>query len=546
MRHTPTRLMALTGMVGVSIMLTACTSAPAAEVGAPISGGTFTYASGDSEPTCLDPHVGGNYPQGMLSTQYMESLVSRDDQGQIIPWLATSWEEDADGLGWEFTLRDDVSFTDGTPFDAAAVQANVAHLQDPNTGSSTGFLALGKVIDTEAVSDTVVRLDLQEPDSALLESLSQPWLAMQSPTALERSQDENCLAPVGTGPFIVDGWVKQNAVTLVRNDNYTSPPADAAHDGPAYLDSVVWRFIPESATRYAALQAGEVDLIDNAQPDTIVQAEQNGDLVHLDSPRPGASNRIELNSGKAPFDDILVREAFIRSANVDDAVASLFQGTATRSSSALSSVEPLAVANPDLFAYDPDAANALLDSAGWTERDAEGYRTKAGVRLAVQFPVSTNQSIPAEQSIFEQIQATAQETGFDVTLAPGDISSWYAALGANEYDAVSAPYTKAGPDVLRILFHSDGITPAPSGYFANHAQVNDAVIDDLLTQAGQITDADERADLYTDAQNLILEGFYILPLYDQQNNFLARSDVQGVRTLSSVAAPSLYDAWLNR
>ncbi|MFO7689150.1 MAG: ABC transporter substrate-binding protein, partial [Cryobacterium sp.] len=256
MRHTPTRLAALTGLVGVSILLTACTSAPAAEVGEPIEGGTLTYASGDSEPTCLDPHVGGNYPQGMLSTQYMESLVSRNDQGQIVPWLATSWEEDTDGLGWEFTLRDDVSFTDGTAFTAEAVQENVAHLQDPNTGSSTGFLALGKVIDTEAVSDTVVRLELREPDSALLESLSQPWLGMQSPTALERGQDENCLAPVGTGPFIVDNWVKQNAVSLLRNDDYTSPPADAAHDGPAYLDSVVWRFIPESATRYAALQAG--------------------------------------------------------------------------------------------------------------------------------------------------------------------------------------------------------------------------------------------------------------------------------------------------
>ncbi|WP_422386468.1 ABC transporter substrate-binding protein [Cryobacterium ruanii] len=540
-------LAATTGIIAVGLLVAGCTQAgPNEPVGEPRSGGTLTYASGDAEPSCLDPHVGGNFPQALVSAQYLESLVSRDSGGRIIPWLAESWTPSDDGLTWDFTLRDDVTFTDGTVFDAEAVRANIAHLQDPTTLSSTGYLALGKVAGVEAVSSTVVRFTLSEPDSALLESLSQPWLAMESPTALLRSQDENCASPVGTGPFIVESWVKQNAVTLVRNDDYVSPPADAGHSGPAYLDEVIWRFIPDSASRYAALQAGEVDVIDNAQPDTIMQAEQSDAIEQLDSPRPGAANRIELNSGQAPFDDVRVREAFIRSANVDDAVSSLFQGTATRSYSALSSVEATAVSNAALFDYDPAAAATLLDEAGWTESDADGYRVKNGVRLSVEFPVSTNQSIPAEQSVFEQIQATAKETGFEVKLAPLDLSSWYAALAANDYDAVSAPYTKVGPDVLRILYHSDSIVPAPSGYFANLAQVSDPDIDELLTTAARTTDADERRDLYSDAQDRILEGFYVLPLYDQQNHFLLRSDVVGLRTLPTVAVPTLYDAWLNR
>ncbi|WP_104195239.1 ABC transporter substrate-binding protein [Cryobacterium sp. M25] len=537
----------LTGLVGLAatgILLTGCATAESPEATRPLTGGTLTYASGDAEPTCLDPHVGGNYPQALVSTQYLESLVSRDADGEIIPWLADSWTESADGLAWDFTLPADVSFTDGTPLDAAAVQANIAHIQDPETASSTGYLALGKVTGTEVISTNVVRLTLSEPDSALLESLSQPWLAIESPTALARSQDENCASPVGTGPFQVEKWVQQESITLVRNEKYSSPPADAAHTGPAYLDSIVWRFIPDSASRYAALQSGDADVIDNAQPDTIVQAEKSDTIVHLDAPRPGASNRIELNSGRAPFDDPLVREAFIRSANVDDAVTSLFRGTAERSYSALSSVEPLAVSGPDLFAYDPEAASDLLDSAGWTERDSNGYRVKDGERLTVDFPVSTNQSIPAEQSLFEQIQATAKKTGFEVVLSPMDLSSWYTALGENDYDAVSAPYTKVGPDVLRILFHSDGITPAPSGYFANHAQVNDPAIDALLTQAGQVTDADERAALYADAQNQVLAGFYILPLFDQQNHYLLGTDVVGARALPTVSTPTFYDAWL--
>jgi len=546
---TPIRRVVATtaGIVALGLLITGCTATGSNEpVGEPRNGGTLTYASGDAEPSCLDPHVGGNFPQALISAQYLESLVSRNVDGQIIPWLAKSWEPSDNGLTWDFTLRDDVTFTDGTQFDAAAVQANIAHLQDPTTLSSTGYLALGKVTGTEAVSPTVVRFTLSEPDSALLESLSQPWLAIESPAALKRSQDENCAAPVGTGPFVVKSWVKQNAVTLVRNDDYDSPPTDAAHTGPAYLDTIIWRFIPDSASRYAALQSGEVDVIDNAQPDTIVQAAQSDSIEHLDSPRPGASNRIEFNSSKAPFNDVRVREAFIRSANVDDAVSSLFQGTATRSYSALSSVEATAVSDPSIFKFDPAAARKLLDDAGWNETDSDGYRIKDGVRLSVEFPVSTNQSIPAEQSVFEQIQATAKDTGFEVKLAPLDLSSWYAALASNDYDAVSAPYTKVGPDVLRILYHSDSIVPAPSGYFANLAQVNDPAVDELLTEAARTADADTRTSLYAEVQNRILDGFYILPLYDQQNHYLVRSDVVGMRTLPTVAVPTLYDAWLNR
>lgn len=531
----------------VALLLAACSpggGTPEEASGEPVAGGTLTYASGDAEPSCLDPHVGGNYPQALIATQYLESLVSLDESGEVIPWLATEWQESNDGLSWEFTLREDVTFTDGTPFDAEAVAANIAHVQDPATASSTGYLALAKIENVVAVDDHVVRLELTTPDSALLESLSQIWVAMESPKALERSQEENCAAPVGTGPFVVDEWERQDSVTLVRNDDYTSPPADAEGTGLPYLESIVWRFIPDSASRYAALQSGEVQVIDNAQPDTIQSAETSETIKELDAPRPGASNRIELNSGKAPFDDERVREAFIRSVNVDDGIDSLFFGTAERSYSPLSGVEPLGLSEPDLFTVDTDAAATLLDEAGWAERDADGYRVKDGERLTLDFPVSTNQSIPAEQSLFEQIQADAKAAGFEVRLHPLDLSSWYGALAENDYDLVSAPYTKVGPDVLRILYHSASIEPAPSGYFANLAQVDDPALDDLLTRASATSDPDDRKSLYEQAQRIILEGYYILPLYDQQNHFLYSSTVQGLRAMPTVSTPTFTEAWL--
>lgn len=531
----------------VALLLAACSpggGTPEEASGAPVAGGTLTYASGDAEPSCLDPHVGGNYPQALIATQYLESLVSLDESGEVIPWLATEWQESDDGLSWEFTLREDVTFTDGTPFDAEAVAANIAHVQDPATASSTGYLALAKIENVVAVDDHHVRLELTAPDSALLESLSQIWVAMESPKALERSQEENCAAPVGTGPFVVDEWERQDSVTLVRNDDYSSPPADAEGSGLPYLESIVWRFIPDSASRYAALQSGEVQVIDNAQPDTIRSAEASGTIKELDAPRPGASNRIELNSGKAPFDDERVREAFIRSVNVDDGIDSLFFGTAERSYSPLSGVEPLGLGEPDLFTVDTDAAATLLDEAGWAERDADGYRVKDGERLTLDFPVSTNQSIPAEQSLFEQIQADAKTAGFEVRLHPLDLSSWYGALAENDYNLVSAPYTKVGPDVLRILYHSASIEPAPSGYFANLAQVDDPALDDLLSRASATSNPDDRKSLYEQAQRIILEGYYILPLYDQQNHFLYSSTVQGLRAMPTVSTPTFTETWL--
>jgi peptide/nickel transport system substrate-binding protein len=524
-----------------ALSLSAC-AAPAAAPEAQ-EGGTLVYATGDAEPTCLDPHVGGNYPQALISTQYLEPLVGRDADGEITPWLASDWTVSEDGLIWDFTLREDVTFTDGTPLDAAAVKTNIEHLQDPETGSSTGYLAVAKVAEVEAVDATHARFHLSAPDSALLESLSQQWTAIQSPAGLARGTDENCAAPIGTGPFIVDEWVPQQQITLVRNDDYATPDAGTENEGAAHLDGIEWRFIPDAATRWAALQSGEVDVIDNPQPDAIVAAEESDDIEHIDAPRPGSANRIELNAGQAPFDDARVREAFIRAADPEPGIESLYLGTVERSFSPLASTEPAAVSEPDLFATDADAAAALLDEAGWTRDSDSGVRTKDGVALTVRFPVSTNQSVAAEQSLFEQLQANAAAVGFDVVLTPMDLSSWYGALAANEYEAVSAPYTKVGPDVLRILYHSDGIVPAPSGYFANHAQLADPELDALLDAASSTSDAEERADLYAQAQQRILESYTVLPLYDQQNHFLTRG-VTGVRTLGTVATPTFVDARL--
>lgn len=506
----------------------------------PVRGGTLTYASGDAEPTCLDPHVGGNYPQALLATQYIEELVGLDD-GKPTPELATKWSTSDDGKTLTFTLRDDVTFTDGTPFDAAAVVANIEHVQDPVTASSTGYLALQSIAKATATDDRTVTLSLSRPDAALLESFSQPWVGMESPKALQRKQATNCESPVGTGPFRVTDWKHGDRVTLTKNADYT--PLAGSTTKPR-LDGLTWRFLPDSTSRYAALQSGQVDVIDNAQPDQLKAASSKAAIRDLDAPRPGASNRLELNSGHGVFQDESVRKAFIAAAEIDPGLKSLFLGTAKRSYSVLSSVEPTSYSDKALFGYDPSEAERLLDAAGWKE-NGDGVREKDGKPLTVTFPVSTNQSVPAERSLFQQIQASEAKVGISVKLEELDLSSWYAALAKNQYDVVSAPYTKVGPDVLRILYDSASITPAPSGYFANLAQLDDPALDRLLERAAQTADSAERADLVEQAQQTILESRTVLPLYDQQNHFLYRSAVHGIST-TSVSTPWFGTAWLAR
>lgn len=514
--------------------------------GEPVEGGNLTFATGDAEPTCLDPHVGGNMPQKIAGIHVVESLFTMTQDGEVEPWLAESGEMSDDGMAWTFTLKQGVEFTDGTPFDAEAVKANIEHLQDPATESSTGYLAVEHVDEVEAVDAHTAVFHMSEPDAALMESLAQTWLGIQSPAALERSREENCEAPIGTGPFVVEEWNRQHSITYSRNEGYTSAPATAEHEGPALLDTLTIRFMPDAASRYAALQAGEVDVIDSAQPDTIAQARRaDGPIQDLVGVRSGAATRLELNTGGETFSDPLVRRAFMHASDIETGVDTLFFGTAERTTSLLASSTPHGTTHDDgAYDYDPQLASDLLDEAGW-EMGSDGVRTKDGKRLTVRIPVSTHQSIPAEQSLLEQIQSQAADVGFDVTLDPMDLSSWYAAAGAWEFDAITAPYGKSSPDVLRIIFHSDGIEPAPSGYHANNINVRDEELDSLLERANQTTDEDERAELYAEAQQIIVDGAYVMPLYNWQTRILHRDSVNGLRLETNLSAPWFHEVWID-
>ncbi|MDO5745333.1 MAG: ABC transporter substrate-binding protein [Micrococcaceae bacterium] len=540
-------------MLGALLALTACNGAvrvdPASVVTKePVSGGTLVYATGDNEPACLDPIVSGNVPQALVASQYLEPLFFQYESGEIGPWLAKSWKWSEDRLALDITVRQDVTFTDGQQLNAETIVENIAYIKDPKTLSSTGILAVEKVDSVEKVSEFTARLNLSTPDNALLEHFAQIWVPIQSQKALARGAEANCLAPVGTGPFKVDSWAKQQEIVLSRNADYHTPAPTAGNSGPAYLTKVIWRFLPDHAARFAALQSGEVDVIDVLQPQNAVAADADPALETLIGSRPGHVVNLTLNTRTGPLTDVRVREAFVRSVDVGAALKSIFMDTVPRSNSVLSSITKFNRQDPEAYSTDIERANRLLDEAGWNARDSEGYRTKNGERLST--TVIQNNAVLVPVSVLEQFQHSAKAVGFELVISQEESASFSARRFAWDYGLSPLYYTKNSPSVLNIVYDSANISSViKGGYHANNNGLTGPAanaIDKSLRLAATTGNEMKRAEHYEPAQRLIDKQYLSLPIFDQQTRLGFRSDVEGVKLLSPLGMPTFYDTWLDR
>ncbi|MBD1598123.1 ABC transporter substrate-binding protein [Pseudomonas typographi] len=511
----------------------------------PVFGGALTYAT-DREPLCLDPHTLGDIPQVLISQQFLDSLVSMDNEGHIRPWLAKSWDISPDGLVYVFHLRGDVYFTDGTRFDAAALKANLDHMVDPKTQSSTASNYLRQYQSTEIVDKYTAAVHLSRPYTAFLEVLAQGFLGIESPTAIKRTREENCAAPVGSGPFKVVRWDRQSQVVLERNQNYAWAPPTALHQGPAYLDRIIWKFIPDPVVRFASLQSGEVDVIDSLPPEAHGPARQNPDITLLLRDRPGNPTHGAFNTTREPFNDLRVREAFIRSANVDGALKSVFFGEFTRASGSLNPATPFYSADFEgTQNYDPTRANQLLDEAGWDKRNGDGYRIKGSQKLVVKIPLGTFLS-NADRALWEQIQASTKQVGFAVDLEPMSTAEMIKCCYSGwDYDVRIGYWNTNTADVLRYLFSSSFLKVA-SIFRPNSTGFNQPEFDKIVSQALEAQDEVARRGLYYKAQAIIAQNYLQLSLYPQSTRLAIYKTARDVRIESSLSISYLYDAWIKK
>ena len=540
---------AVPSALAAALLLAGCDSssdtASESSDGTPVSGGSIVYAT-DREPTCLDPHNFGDMPQTYVARQYLDSLVSERPDGSVVPWLADSWEVSPDGLTYTFKIKEGVKFHDGTPLDAEAVHANFVQILDPATESATDAGYLRPYYESsKAVDANTFELKLKTPYSALLPVLSQAFFGIESPKAMARGLEQNCQSPVGTGPFIVKAWNRGQSVELVRNEDYNSAPQDAKHQGPAYLEKVTWKFIEDGSVRAAAVQGRDADIIFNPPPQQVAALKADPNLATQEFTHTGLPNGIALNTTRAPFDDTLVRQAFVHGANAEAAVKSAYLNVYEWEHGPISSTTPTYKDLREFYSYDKDKANTLLDEAGWTERDSDGYRTKDGKRLTAElvYSADTGDTPPADVTLFQNIQAAEKEIGFDVVLKPLPQDQYFAAFSDKDaYDGLTGAYWNSPtPAVLSIVFSSDSLKAAPGN---NMSWVQNPKIDDLVRKAAATTDPAEQQRLYGETQDVVAEEAYQLGLYPVVTRLVAKKNLKDVWIEPSEGEPVLHVAWL--
>ncbi len=498
-------------------------------------GGTLIYAM-DLEPDLLDPNKSGIRTSQIIFFQIFDALIALDPETQEFkPWLATSWEISEDGRSYTFHLREDVTFHDGTPFNAEAVKFNFERHHDPDS-PTRGQGAIGYFETAEVLDEFTVRINLNEPLAAFLDYCSFAY-RMVSPAGVEEWGDEDFSRhPVGTGPYRFVEWVANDHVTLEKNPDYNWAPETMQHQGAGYLDQIIFRQIPEAGTRVVALENGEVHVAVTIPAVEAARLAENPDFKMLVGQSPGVPFVFALNTTKPPTDELAVRQALNygldREAMVN-IVYGAFQaaGANTAAHNVLTpnvfGYDPTA----EIYDYDPERAMQLLEDAGWVDSDGDGIREKDGEPLQI-IMVTWE-----EQSVADVAQSQWREIGIDVDLRVLPALTVNEMQREGESHASPVPAARSDPDVLTLFAHSRNI-----GNF-NFTFMEDPELDALLDAGSSETDREARAEIYSDISHFFMEQALTVPMYNRDNVVIAVDEVQDL-IFDRGFFPNLYDVWL--
>ncbi|BCY07659.1 ABC transporter substrate-binding protein [Actinoplanes sp. L3-i22] len=541
MRHFP-------AIVVTTLLLVAgCsagTSASSADAGKPVSGGSLTWAV-ETEPITFNPHQYAQAKARLLVWNSFEALLTHDDRGGYLPWLASAYQVSPDGKTYTFTLRTGVTFSDGTTFDAAAVNANIDQLLVPNYAPGVAAVQLKNLDKVEVKDASTVVFRLKKPDVLILDFVSSPQGAQISPKSLKAAKNLKAGGPelAGTGPFVLDRYTPGQEVHFTKNPAYNWAPANAGHSGPAYLDGITYRFLKESSVRVGALTSGQVQIIEGvpATDESLISA--NPDLALRRGLNSGSAYSYYFNTAHAPFDDVEVRQAFRAALDVPAVLTGVYRNTATRAWSVIGPTSPFYDKSLE-NTYGGDAAKAgrLLDRAGWSVKDAEGFRTKDGKRLTVRLVQSAPFIRDRRDVLAQAVQAAVkQSAGIDLQIQLVDQGTATKALADGAYELFdnSRADTDAGA-ALNLLLYSTGSI--------NRTGYRSPELDKLLDDAVATTDPAKRTELYRQVQQLVVtDQALVQPLYAPQDQIAASKSVGGVGFEPTAGVPvDAYDLWLSK
>ena len=490
-------------------------------------------------PSGMDPHREVAWEILYVLSAVYDTLVYQNEAGEFVPGLATSWDVSDDGQTYTFQLREGVTFHDGTPFNAEAAKYNFDRMVAPDTRSQKAAGLLGPYESSEVIDEYTIQVNLSESYSPLLEGLSLTYTGMASPTAIEEWGEEYQLHQVGTGPFIFQEYNPESHLTLVANPDYAWGPEIFENQGTPYLEEVRWIFLPESASRLPALEAGDVDIALSFPPSDANQLLSQPDLDLRITNLIGQPLYWFMNVERSPTDDIRVRQALLHGLDRQTAVNIVLRGfypVATGPLTAVTTDYNPAVA--DVYPYDLERANALLEEAGWVDSDGDGIRERDGQPLTIDMVL---QSWGEIAPLGEVLQAQMRELGIQVE---AELLSWPAQLEVGT--SGEANMTVMGgsgffaDDSLRGFFHSDNIE---NGF--SWSRLRSDELDGLLEAGARATNPEERKEIYDQVQTLIMDEALILPVYDYVFMTGFNTRVKDVKWSRTGLVPYLNDAYVD-
>ncbi|MFK9090350.1 glutathione ABC transporter substrate-binding protein [Bacillus salipaludis] len=463
------------------------------------NGGTLVIAR-LSDAENLDHHFMSTINAASVThMKIYEGLVGRDKNAEIKPLLAEEWKQ-LDDMTWEFKLRKDVKFHDGTPFNASAVKATFDRLLDPDVGSPKAVV-FKMVKEVKVVDDYMVQLILSEPFSPLLSILASHEGGIISPKTIEKFGKKIINEPNGTGPFVFESWTPGQDIVFSRNMNYWGTKSK--------VDKVVFKVVPEETTRISMLESGEAHI---AEPLSVpmmstVEASSQAEVYRSEG---FGTEYIGFNVQKKPFNDVHVRKAIAHAVEMDSILKGVYNNVGKKANSLLGSKVFGYHADMKAYEYNLNEAKKLLDEAGYPngfETTLKTMDSKERVNMA-----EVLQSQLKGIGIKLNIQVLEYGT-FVEQVNKGDsemfILSWRNATGDADYNQYN-------------LFHTNSQGASGNTFFYSNKEV-----DSLIDAARKEKNQDKRVELYSQSQELEMKDAVYIPVRVIENLAAVAKGVNG-------------------
>ncbi|MDU6667894.1 MAG: ABC transporter substrate-binding protein [Bradyrhizobium sp.] len=527
-------------MSGFAAALVAMTALPAAcEAGAPKNGGDIVFLIDSLGGTWIPNNSAISSFQGHIWGHVTDKLVYVDADGKVSPWIAERWEQNEDATSFILHLKKGVTFSDGTPLDAAAVVANLDIWYAGR--KSEGINPIGLFPKTyksaEAIDASTVKVSFKAPTLGFIPTLGYHGSILISPKTLAQpaSQQADLGKTSGSGPYVVESWKEGDFVKLVKRKDYNWGPAAVGHTGPAFLESITYKIVSEPSLRVAAVQSGQADVAYNASPQELKSLKQAGFTIA--TPRYlGFVNGWAINTRLEPYNDVKVRQALQASINRQEIIETVYTPEWKLATSFIQSNVPGATDQSALLAYNPDKAGKLLDEAGWI-KGANGVRSKDGKPLTL--TLYSNPYLATAKAVDELIAQQLGKIGWKVFIRAYDVVTFgekvqFGGPAVPAYE-VTRSFIDAGT-VASILTNANN----GENWFA--LGDSDSKLNDLRDRIAGAGTTEIRAPLLDELQRYVLEQGYFIPRTQIVQRIYVQSPRLKGEVYNGIAYASYYTA----